>query len=84
MMPNDSPKAPIFWKNFIFDPHNFFGTCPEHVQKVTNKFIKNMNHLAEKILWWDQDVLNYTFDGKYTELSKFLNSNFSGFMSDNT
>ena len=36
-----------------------------------NKFIKNMNHLAEKILWWDQDVLNYTFDGKYTELSKF-------------
>ena len=38
-----------------------------------NKFIKNMNHLAEKILWWDQDVLNYTFDGKYTEMSKFLN-----------
>lgn len=38
-----------------------------------NKFIKNLNHLAEKILWWDQDVLNYTFDGNYTEMSKFLN-----------
>lgn len=38
-----------------------------------NQFIKNLNQLAERILWWDQDVLNYTFDGNYTEMSKFLN-----------
>ena len=35
MMPKHSPKVPkTFWKNFIFDPPNFFGTCPEHVKKV--------------------------------------------------
>ena len=35
MMPNDSPKVPqTFWKNFIFDPQNFLGTCPEHVQNM--------------------------------------------------
>ena len=35
IMPKHSPKVPkTFWKNLMFDPPNFFGTCPEHVQIV--------------------------------------------------
>lgn len=38
-----------------------------------NEFINNLNKIKEKILWWDQDVLNYTYDGEYLELSNLLN-----------
>lgn len=37
------------------------------------KFISNLNSLYNKILWWDQDVLNVTFDGNYVELDINLN-----------
>ncbi len=40
---------------------------------VENIFINNLNHIKDKILWWDQDVLNKTFDGNYVELNMNLN-----------
>ena len=39
----------------------------------TNLFINNMNKIRDKILWWDQDVLNFTFDGDYFEMNPLLN-----------
>ena len=45
-MPKHSPKVPkAFWKNFILDPPNFFGTCPEHVQKI---YLTLSSHVIEK------------------------------------
>ncbi len=38
-----------------------------------NLFIQNMHLLEDKIIWWDQDVLNHTFDGNYFELNYLLN-----------
>tara|TARA_B100001287_G_scaffold263076_1_gene253603 strand:- start:291 stop:1238 length:948 start_codon:yes stop_codon:yes gene_type:complete len=38
-----------------------------------NEFIDNLNYIKDKVLWWDQDVLNFTFDGNYTELNMLLN-----------
>ena len=44
-------------------------------QKITyeNKFINNLNSIYDKVLWWDQDILNVTFDGNYVELDINLN-----------
>ena len=36
-----------------------------------NLFIQNMHLLRDKIIWWDQDVLNHTFDGDYFELNDY-------------
>ena len=38
-----------------------------------NEFIDNLNQIKDKVLWWDQDVLNFTFDGEYEELNSLLN-----------
>ena len=38
-----------------------------------SEFINNLNQIKDKVLWWDQDVLNFTFDGEYTELNSLLN-----------
>ena len=38
-----------------------------------NEFIDNLNQIKDKVLWWDQDVLNFTFDGEYGELNSLLN-----------
>ncbi len=38
-----------------------------------NKFVKKLNNLRDKVLWWDQDILNATFDGDYIELNTNLN-----------
>ena len=37
------------------------------------EFIDNLNQIKDKVLWWDQDVLNFTFDGEYEELNSLLN-----------
>jgi UDP-glucose:(galactosyl)LPS alpha-1,2-glucosyltransferase len=37
----------------------------------------NQAIIEDKILFWDQDVLNYSFDGKYSELDKNLNFDIS-------
>ena len=44
-------------------------------QKLTyeNKFINNLDSTYDKVLWWDQDILNVTFDGNYVELDINLN-----------
>ena len=38
-----------------------------------NEFINNVELMAEKIIFWDQDILNLKFDGKYYELPPSLN-----------
>ena len=38
-----------------------------------NAFIDNLNQIKDRVLWWDQDVLNFTFDGEYEELNSLLN-----------
>ena len=42
-------------------------------QKITDKFITVKNTLLEKIVYWDQDILNRYFDGEYENLDKNLN-----------
>ena len=37
-------------------------------ENLKNKFIKILNDLNEKLLFWDQDILNLSFDGDYSEL----------------
>ena len=39
----------------------------------TNIFKENVFKLKDRILWWDQDVLNHTFDGQYVELEASFN-----------
>ena len=39
----------------------------------TNIFKENLFKLKDRILWWDQDVLNHTFDGQYVELEASFN-----------
>ena len=38
-----------------------------------NEIISSMNRLRDKILWWDQDVLNVLVDGNYLEISSDFN-----------
>lgn len=40
---------------------------------VSDKLYENLNELGEKIVYWDQDVLNHHFDGQYLELDERLN-----------
>ena len=42
-------------------------------ENLKNKFIKILNDLNEKLLFWDQDILNLSFDGDYSELHWYLN-----------
>ncbi len=41
--------------------------------KLKNKFLEILLKLDEKLLFWDQDILNLAFDGDYSELDDFLN-----------
>ena len=43
--------------------------------KIISVLIKKMNDIEELIEFWDQDILNHYFDGKYNELNKNLNYN---------
>jgi len=45
------------------------------VQKITKKLLHKMTQLNQKIVFWDQDVLNSLFDGKFLELNDNLNYN---------
>ena len=36
-----------------------------------------MNYLGGKIKYWDQDILNVVFDGKYLEMNQYLNFSLS-------
>ena len=42
---------------------------------ISSKLLDELNRIKENVYYWDQDVLNSYFDGKYIELSKFLNYN---------
>ena len=42
-------------------------------EKPKEDFLKILNDKGENLLFWDQDVLNVYFDGKYSELDKRLN-----------
>lgn len=42
-------------------------------QNISQKLFKKMNELGNKIIAWDQDVLNSYFDGSYIELESSLN-----------
>lgn len=43
---------------------------------VENKLLKILEEYYEKIKFWDQDILNKFFDGKYIELTNMLNFDF--------
>jgi lipopolysaccharide biosynthesis glycosyltransferase len=45
------------------------------VQEITKKLLNKMTQLNQKIVFWDQDVLNSLFDGKFLELNNNLNYN---------
>ena len=67
-------------KRFNLNQENYFnaGVLVINMQKWNKKneergFIDNLNQIKDKVLWWDQDVLNFTFDGEYTELNSLLN-----------
>ena len=42
---------------------------------VSIKLVEKMNDLNEKIINWDQDVLNSYFNGQYLDLDEELNFN---------
>jgi len=42
-------------------------------QKYTIKLLEKMNYLGERVMWFDQDVLNSYVDGDYLELPIALN-----------
>lgn len=42
-------------------------------QKYTIKLLEKMNYLGERVMWFDQDVLNSYVDGDYLELPNALN-----------
>ncbi len=44
-------------------------------QKLTKLLVERMNSLGEKIVHWDQDVLNSYFDGEFLEIKESLNFN---------
>ena len=46
-------------------------------ENLTQELIAKMNKIKEVITFWDQDVLNAYFDGKYLELDKSLNFHIS-------
>ena len=65
-MPKHSPKVlNNFWKNFIFDPQHFWGTCPEHVQEVylvITYDIISYDIISYDIIWCDMisyDIIGY-------------------------
>ena len=39
--------------------------------------LRTMNDLGENIKYWDQDILNVVFDGKYFEMNQYLNFSLS-------
>ncbi|MAR64504.1 MAG: hypothetical protein CMB83_01035 [Flammeovirgaceae bacterium] len=41
--------------------------------KVSDRLYESLEKLGEKIIFWDQDVLNHYFDGQYLELDQKLN-----------
>ena len=43
--------------------------------KLTKLLVEKMNTLGEKIVHWDQDVLNSYFDGEFLEIKESLNFN---------
>tara|TARA_B110000881_G_C18595145_1_gene530721 strand:- start:908 stop:1852 length:945 start_codon:yes stop_codon:yes gene_type:complete len=42
-------------------------------ENLSIKLIEHMESIENDIKYWDQDVLNSYFDGKFTELSEYLN-----------
>ena len=43
------------------------------MNNLKNKFIEILLKFNDKLLYWDQDILNIAFDGEYTELHWHLN-----------
>ncbi len=41
--------------------------------KISDKLYESLQKLGERIIFWDQDVLNHYFDGQYLELDEKLN-----------
>lgn len=44
---------------------------------IKNKLLDIMNLRAEDLIFWDQDVMNIFFDGKYVEIDPSFNFNFT-------
>ena len=44
-----------------------------NLENIHKNLLKTQIMIKEKILFWDQDVLNFFFDGNYSELDKNLN-----------
>lgn len=42
-------------------------------QKYTDKLLEKMDYLGERVMWFDQDILNSYVDGDYLELPSALN-----------
>ena len=51
-------------------------------EQIEKKLFKILNKYYEKIKFWDQDVLNKFYDGKYYELDNNLNYEFAIFNKD--
>ena len=43
-----------------------------------NEFISLVEKYKNNIIFWDQDILNKKFDGKYSEFIKYNSSGYSG------
>ena len=41
--------------------------------KISDRLYESLEKLGERIIFWDQDVLNHYFDGQYLELDEKLN-----------
>ena len=40
---------------------------------IKNQLLNAMEEIYEKVNFWDQDILNYVFDGKFLIMSNKLN-----------
>ena len=72
-----------FFSNLLMNSENYFnaGVMIIDYEKwvknnIENKLIEKLNLLYSKVKFWDQDILNSSFDGSYENLEESLNYTF--------
>ena len=71
---SETSKRLELTKNKYFNAGVTFINYQRWVEKkFTENLTNHMNYLGERVMWFDQDVLNSYLNGKYTELPTELN-----------
>ena len=77
---NKNEKNNAYFENIEMSSSKYFNAGVMFVdhkkwieRKIGESLLQKLNEIKEKINYWDQDVLNSYFDGKYIELSQAIN-----------